>query len=361
MPSGNAVPALGLGTQRPFQRGDLVGVLVLTVVVATSGYIGALLVSAQFYDTDIFKFQEISLIHYLDGTADRPYVYRVLSPWLVHLVRYWHLPRPAFQTLDRAVLATCAARSSTLVAACTDLQAYATMAWIFATGLLISTYLLALGIFRHAGWAYVAYIVTALTMNAFLLQGFSHIYDFAAAFFATVMFGLAIWQRDFLFPFTLVAAILAKETLFLMVIVYALIGYGVRPIPRVALNLGVQLLIFIIIYVSERIAFAANRGAPIYQNVAGHVAYIGQKGSVSALLGLAIFAILLFYRYSEKPRGLRRGLMVAPLMFALFIYGGNPGEYRILLDVFPIVILPMVHSIRQLATANNGSASDANA
>jgi hypothetical protein len=335
---------------RPPPHNELVGALVLSVVFATAWYIAALLVTAQLYHTDIFKFQEIGLVRYLDGTADKPFVYRVLSPWLVRLLRAWHLSMPSIPTLQSAVLATCAARKSNLVATCSDLLAYATMAWVFATSLLISTYLLALGIFRQAGWAFVAYIAAALMVNALLLLGYSTIYDFTVPFFATLLFALAVWQRDILFSVALVAAILTKESLFLIVIVYAMIGYGARPTPKVAFSFGMQTLIFIVIYAGERIVFATNDGFAMYHNVIGHVKYIGEKASATALLLLVVFAVLLFYRYPEKPRSLRRSLLILPIMFALYVYGGNPGEFRILLDIFPIVLLPVVHSIRHLTT-----------
>jgi len=339
-----------LKARKRLQRQESAGTLVLAIVFASSWYIAALLVAAQLYHTDIFKFQEIGLVRYLNGSADKPFAYRVLTPWLVRMVRAAHLPMPSIPTLQSTVLATCAARKSNLVAACGDLQAYATVAWTFATSLLISMYLLALGILRQAGWAFVAYVATGLVVNAFLSAGYSNIYDFPVPFFATLLFALAVWQRDILFLVALIPSILTKESLFLFVPVYAMIGYGARPTPKVVVNFGVQFVIFIVIYVTERMAFANNDGFPMYHNVIGHVAYIGEKGSVTALLTLAVFIILLFYRYLEKPRSLQRGLMVRPIMFALYIYGGNPGEFRILLDILPIVLLPAVHSLRHLTT-----------
>ena len=66
------------------------------------------------------------------------------------------------------------------------------------------------------------------------------------------------------------------------------------------------------------------------------------------MFSFLFFLALLLYRFPEKPRALRRSMICIPVMLVLYVVGGNPGEFRIFFDIFPILLLSAMDSCRRL-------------
>jgi hypothetical protein len=162
------------------------------------------------------------------------------------------------------------------------------------------------------------------------------------------MFLLAAQQRDVAFAVLLVVACLAKESLALFVLIFAVIAYGNRPIRQILRNLVLQTIIFLIVYQSERLSFSGNDGASLYRNFAGHWKYIFDNTTLYSFFSILLFSILLFYRVSKKPVVLQRSMLIMPVMLILYFVGGQAGEFRIVYDVFPVVLLPIADTLRRM-------------
>ena len=101
-----------------------------------------------------------------------------------------------------------------------------------------------------------AIVLAALGVNAILLQGYGHLYDFPVLCAATSLFILALSQRDGVFLLAFAVACLVKESLFMFVPVYALIGMAQRPIRDVVRNAILQGTVFTVVYWWQRVHFA---------------------------------------------------------------------------------------------------------
>jgi hypothetical protein len=311
------------------------------------------LVSSQFYHTNILQIHEYSLLRHLDGTVYRPFAYRVLTDWLAQLVLTLHLPGHALPYIEAIVVKACSSQQARPEATCDQIEAYVMVSTGFVWGFLAATYLLALRFVGGHIWAAATAALAALFVNAVLLQEFGQPYDFTTLFFSTLMFYLAAQQRDTMFAVSLVVACLAKESFGLFVVVYVLVGWGERPLRQILRNLVLQSAIFCIVYEAERLRFAHNQGASMYHNFTGHSQFLFDNTTIFATSSLLVFAILLLYRLASKPVVLRRSMLILPLMLMLYVIGGQPGEFRIVFDVFPIILLPIADTLRQVISGSN--------
>jgi hypothetical protein len=309
--------------------------------------LAAALVASQLFHTNTLRFDGFSLARVLHGTDARPYAFRVMTGWLVRLVLacgLQHLPLPY---LDGVVAKTCPAIAAATGTACGAVKAYALVALLCAWGFLAATYVAALRVVGGVVWGLAAVLIACLTVNAILLQGYGHLYDFPVLLTATLLFLLAMDQRHAAFLAVFAIACLVKESLAIFALVYVLIGFP-RDHGRAITRFILHSLVFTAIYGWERIHFADNMGLPFYHYGARHLRYLLDTATLPAVLLLLLAIALLVYRLPSKHPALRQAMLVLPLMMIAYFAGGNPGEFRIAFDVFPILLLPVVDTMRQI-------------
>ena len=310
-----------------------------------------MLVASQFFHTNTLRFAGFSLAGALDGTIPRPYAFRVMTAWLVDLALWCGLQHIRLPVVTNAVTANCPAITALSATSCDQAKAYAAVSLICAWGFLVGTYFAALRTVGGALWGFAAIALAALTVNAILLTGYGHHYDFPVLLTATMLFILALGQRDRGFLVAFAVAMLVKESLVLFALVYALIGTGERSRPRVAGNFIAHIFVFAAIYGWERLHFARNGGQPVYRYWDEHLHYLLDNTSLPALVTLLSVCALLFYGLRDKNPALRRSMLVLPIMVLLYFAGGNPGEFRIVFDVFPIALLPVLDTLKRISDA----------
>ena len=332
--------------------------LVVLVIVLSFG-VATVLVSSQLFHTEMLNLGDFGLARHLDGSVHRPFAYRVLTDWLVRKGLGINLQLIIVPRLEPIVQLACKSQLASPPATCDQIRVYAIVATAFAWGYLIITYLAARKVVGGHLWGGIALAIGALSVNSLLLQRDGQPYDFVVLFFSALLFVLAERQRDIWFSCVFIIACFVKESLALFALVYVCISFHRRPLPGIALRLVLQLAAFTIIYSGERIAFRNNAGAPMYHNLSGHLQYLANTLNLSSLLALILFIFLLLYRIPDKPHVLRRGMLVLPLLFILYIAGGNPGEFRITFELFPFILLPVVDTLKRLVCSNNYAMSGA--
>ncbi len=308
-----------------------------------------MLVASQFLHTNTLRVDGFSLARGIAGTAARPYAFRVMTPWLVRLILACHAQGLPIPFLNPVVIASCPRIEAATTTSCDQVRAYAVLAFLCAWGFLAGTYWAALRVVGGAVWGLAAIVLAALGVNAILLQGYGHLYDFPVLCAATSLFIMALIQRDGAFLFAFAVSCLVKESLFLFVVVYVLIGLAQRPVRDAARNLILQCTVFVIVYGWERVHFGGNIGLPIYSYWRDQIGFLMDRTSIVDLAVLMLFGAALLYRLPRKHPALRRAMLILPVMLCLYFAGGTPGEFRVAFDVFPILLLPMVDSLRRLA------------
>jgi hypothetical protein len=326
--------------------------LFLVLAVLLAGFLSFKAVGNQLAETNILREDRVSLALYLDGTAYKPFVYRVLTPALVRFAEHT-LDVPALVRALPGPLAAklsgwCALVQSNPAPTCDDVAAYAAVAGMQFFVFLLLTYALCMRLFGNPLAALFGLGFTFLVVNAVLLLKLSHVYDFGVMMFVTLL--LICIQRGWSIAFTLLLplAFLTKETLVLYAGSCFLANLGRLDFAR---NLGlfaVQVLSFAAIHGLVRNHFEANPGLGHEYYLPGQIYFFTEQVSISWLLLISFALVLVFYRFPEKDRSLRRAAIVIVPWFVLFMIGGLEKELRVAFEVLPLLLIFAIDSLLRL-------------
>lgn len=175
----------------------------------------------QLSNTKILEEKHDDLAAEVDGTADRPYVFRVLTPFLVRSVNSLAPGKSLPGGVGGLVRGRC---SPTLP--CPTLAAYSLVAPTLFFLFLITTFAAAHRILASDLWALASVLLSFFLANALLLRHLSHIYDFGTLFFAALLLLTASSRRSTLFFVTLMLACANKESLILYSFAFAAIRWN---------------------------------------------------------------------------------------------------------------------------------------
>lgn len=262
-----------------------------------------------------------TLIKMMSGTADRPFVYRVLVPATIRLVS-------AGVPLPSAGIALA-------------------LMWSSLVGFAMA--------FRGLAHRFVTQPVLADAATVLALVGlypsfyFGKIYDFTILFLFTlelVLMHAGRWPAYLLlFP----VACLVKETTVLLALVFALHFYGSLERPKFWTLLGSQAAIFLGIRSILTWVFRNNPGAALEFHLLDHYkAFLSQPIFFSLWLSMVVFvAGVVGYRWRHKPAFLRHAALATALpLLTLFFAAGGPYELRNLYESYPAVFLLAFFSLQ---------------
>jgi hypothetical protein len=335
-------------------------VVELLCVVAALG-LGAFLsykcVHNQLTETQILRETRVSLARFHDGTVAKPFAYRELTPLLARVaLDVLHVPdliRAAPAITGPKIAAICARIGSDTGTTCDQVLAYAAVAFCLCFAFFMTIYATARRMFGEPLIALAALLLAFFVLNAILLQGLSHIYDFGTLFMGTLMIFVMMTRRDLLFLGVLMVACVMKETLFLYSLAYAAACIGHRSLSRVASTFAIQLAGFIIVHGAIRLYFADNAGLGHEYYLPDQISFFTEHLSLVLLLPLLFAVTLVFYQFPLKPETLRRASVIFAPWFALFMVGGEEREVRVIFEVLPIVLLMATDSCARLVIGNH--------
>ena len=249
----------------------------------------------------------------LDGTAPRPYVYRVLTPLVA---------QAASDLLDISPFA------SVVFTMYISLLGFAWSILSLTKILLPMPYALPLGLFAPFG------------LIPFLFEQ-RHIYDFPTLF----LFSLALWLLakenfgTYLFIFFL--ATLSKETSFFLILFFLLHFRKIERRYFLSLVFA-QLAIYTFVRFTLIMLFSQNPGGLVEFHLHEHMEAYLQNPVKTIILMLTILGIIgiSMIDKSEKTRFARDALLAigAPTL-ALYFFFGVPFEVRIFLEAYPAMFL----------------------
>jgi hypothetical protein len=325
--------------------------LALLLAVLLAGFLSFKLVGNQITETNLLREDRVNLSLYLDGTAYKPFVYRVLNPALVRLAEdlgapalLRALPGPVAEKLP----GWCATVAVTPAPTCDDVAAYVAVAGAEAFAFLLLFYAVVLRMFGNPLVALCGLGFAFFGVNAVLLMKLSHVYDFGVLMFVTLL--LLCLQRGWVLVFTLLLplAFLTKETLVLYAGAFFLADLGRRDPGRTAALFLVQLASFAVIHGLVRAHFAGNPGLGHEYYLPQQIYFFTEQITPSWLVQLTFALVLVFYRFGDKDRVLRRASIVIVPWFVLFLIGGVQKELRVIFEVFPLVLLLAFDSLVRL-------------
>jgi hypothetical protein len=301
-----------------------------------------------------------------EGTADKPFVYRVLMPSLTRSF-VWLAPIEWEKDVDRSIKAW--AKNASV-------RSYAP--WIEhvfpdkspALPRLIAIALIYAGLL---GYAAVMYVWAAKLFPD----------DYAIRFFAPVFALISIqafsWPRQFPYDISVlflsaasyycmtvrsfrwyvvwfILACFNKETAIFILLFFALWFYQKLDRGSYLRALVWQGLVYVGIRIVLVSQYADNPDwfdshsyfAPMLKDMLG-------RGTFDRAINIAMLFFLFTYRWQEKPAFLKTGLWTFSAMYIAYLVHGHPGEYRVFFDVLPPLVLLSTHTL--IAAAGIGQSS----
>ena len=306
----------------------------------------------QLSNTKILEEKRDDLAAEVNGTADRPYVFRVLTPFLVRAVESIAPDKSLPGGVGILVRQRC---SPTLP--CDTLAAYSLVAPALFFLFLISVYAAARRILLSDVWALAAVLLAFSVANALLLRHLSHIYDFGTLFFAALLLLTASYRNSTLFFVAVMLASANKESLILYAFSFAAITWAERG-RRVLLPFALQTAGFLVVYTLIKHRFAGNPGTPVQIHLSDWVDYLGVTMTLSAILQTLFALWLVFADFAFAPPVLRYASVILIPWLALLFIGGGPGELRVLFELLPLLVLLVCSPLRRsLHTLPSGTAT----
>jgi len=288
------------------------------------------------------------------GTAHKPFVYRALLPATVRLIAAG-IPAEAKTHLARSLADTAAIGNL-----CTILQweeAYlveyliaAVLMYLSLWGFLWSLRYLLVGVYDVSARVQDVFILVTLGGLTQFFRYYSYLYDLPNLFLFTL--GLALMVRSRWKPFLLVYLLgcLNKETTILLTMIFVIHFFKPARLRRSLFGglLLSQLAIFAAVRVLLFVPFRDNPGSLVELHLADH--NLGLLGAypVAALFGWCGVALLLFYRWSDKPAFLRHGLWIVVPLVVLTFFFGYLDELRDYYEAYPIALLLVLHSVGRI-------------
>lgn len=290
--------------------------------------------ACRFYVSNITWDQPYAaLTALMDGTAHRPFVFRVLLPALTKLVTLTLGIDPISATTALIYLAM--------------LGTVAGLRW-----------------FASVFWApSLAFDVAALLVPVTLLPltlGFHHVYDMPTLCLFT--WGLAALAHRRWRILLLIYALgsLSKETMLFLSIVYAVWYARVLDLRSFWKLLLMQGGIYLMIRVMLLWHFRANPGEVVQYNLINHLVIYTQLPGFTTGYGivLALIAMACAWGWHSKPQALRHAaLALVATITPLYLLFGFPFELRVFYEAFAPVYLLALPLARRPALADTLSAS----
>jgi hypothetical protein len=312
------------------------GVAGILVVVILSGWV----TEAQMTFTPLLREDRTNLERTIAGTADRPFCYRVLVPWVTAAVA-----RLVPQELGEKV---CAQPARWMVCRFMPPDPATRAPYFALAGLLFASilaYAVLIGsMYRRlfAGSELSRWLAAAGSLIVVLATVYAgccgHIYDFTMlALFAGMVWTL-LFERLRLFLVLFCISCWTKETTILVTFAYFAIYWDRLPRQRFLLHLAVQFVAFVAAYATVKWLYAHNPGGALEHWYGQEVTWLARKFVLKVSL-LVSAAVAIGFKWRQKPLALRRALLMLAPHLALFIYAARPGELRNLYESFPIITL----------------------
>jgi hypothetical protein len=328
-------------------------IVFLILAVALAGLLTYEAVGNQITETGVLHEDRVSLASFLNGTAAQPFVYRIVTPFLMEIAQnVFHAPsilRALPGPLATKLPQWCALATSTPLPTCDNVAAYFAVAGAYCFGFLMLVYAFGLRLFaRNPLISLLAMYFCFVAVNAILLLHLSHMYDFGTLMFATLL--LLCLERGWNIAFVLILpiAFLTKETLVLYCSAFFMVNIGRIGFARnVALTL-IQIISFVVLYGAVMWHFSGNPGGGHEYYLPDQFRFFMQEITVVQFLLAMVALVLVFYGFRDKNPALRRSCIVLLPWFGAAMLGGEKKELRVMLEVVPLLLLLSMDSLVQM-------------
>ena len=322
-----------------------------------------LVLMASYYFVEL-RFSHTYMIHIarmddlLQGTANRPWQYRALVPWIVRGLSHLDLPVPVFDTVGMRRFIE-----------------HHQLLWtpsvnLFALIEILSTFCLVI-VFRY----YLSFFFRKLKTN--IILSFSIFYPLVFTYILpdrlniwypydiplVLLFTLGLlflYSRKWFFFYPLFAvATLNRETACFLTLVYLFTAWGKEKLRSIVFHCAAQFMIWGTIVFTLRWLYRDNPGwgtiCQFYENImllTGKAYAFGPYPLMLSVMGYIWIPVLLF-RNLIGNSFVRRSLLVTIPFFAAILYGCNIHEVRDYGELIPIYLTALLLIIKNLVIGDS--------
>jgi hypothetical protein len=274
----------------------------------------------------------------VDGTAARPFVYRLLLPKVVGLLSRG-TPDAVAEQLRSPAIKGFVSRFSGDPALDPVLGVYAMLLML---GCLVGyAYAMRTTLRAFNGPAFPAETGSLLALLAVLpFARFAYIYDPSTIFLSGLLLALAASRRWHWFQVAFLISCLNKETTFVFVLAFAVGAWGQLPRRLYWGYLALECLGWVAIRRAIVTAYADNLGSVVEYHLPYHLELYSKftlSGAVS-LIGIGLLVFLIRDGFDSKAPLLRRGLVMLGPIAPLYLLYGMPFEWRVFYEVHGLLV-----------------------
>lgn len=276
----------------------------------------------------------------LEGTAPRPYIYRMLIPAIARMGA--GLVPPDLSTrLENSFLGTVTNKtyqelSGGIYSAEASIALWVIFLSLAGFILVEKAFLNGLGYPAQDGFVIS---VTLAIMVLPLSVHFAYVYDLPQMFLISIGVLFLYRQNWAAYLLLLTVSLFNKETSFFLTIIF--IAYYLRRLPGkvFTLLLGSQLGIFIINRIIIMYVFRNSPGVTILWSIRYHIEqYVDHPSTlIFTLVFFGGILYLVFKDWQRKPVFLRFASTAFFLMVVTFFLAGMPMEFRVFMDILPVI------------------------
>jgi hypothetical protein len=188
------------------------------------------------------------------------------------------------------------------------------------------------------------YILLSVFVGLLVFSYCRWMYDLATAFFFTLALYYIVRVENWKFLVVFALATLNRETTLLLILVYVVFVLYYKKYGANYSWLFVILSVYVygVITYSLRVMFQYNQGVSVLveplQNLHKYVAHPLQTLVYVLVLGVVLWRV--FRNWNSKPLSLRVAFVViAPVLFILYLVCGMAFEIRTFWEVYPLIVL----------------------
>jgi hypothetical protein len=290
----------------------------------------------------------------VNGTAYRPFMYRVLVPYIANKISAG-TPQETRQiiaqiTEDNSTLKLIFSSQGWDIGYASEYYIVLILMYISLWGFAFSlTYFFKGLLETHEQFQDAVCLLTILGLSCLYVYN-TYVYDFTTLFLFTLGLATMTRQKWATYLLIFVFACVNKETTILLTCIYA-IHFFRHPklnLSNYLFILAIQIIIFTGIKMGIDTIFLHNPGSVVELWLQRNINILLHPYSIATYLQWFVLGFLVIYKWSEKPLFLKQGLLILiPLLGTTFFWGWI-NELRDYYEAYPIVILLIAYSMARI-------------
>lgn len=286
----------------------------------------------------------------IKGTAHKPYVNRMLVPFLTRTL-HSTISESSWESFEKSLLTIPIIEKETERLGWEQefLSEYIIALFFVLTALIIFPFVV------RGLWNYfyetdihisnTIPIIVLLILPTLFWTGPHYIYDFPALLLFTLGLFLLLKQRWIYFYIIFILGCFNKETMVFLTPLYFILFREKDSKSKVITNLVSQVVIFVIIRLMLLNVFKENPGEILSTHLNVNIRIILKDYSWGFLFVFSGTIGLIFYDWKNKPEQLRQCFMIVIQLLIIVFFLGIITELRAVYEIIPIILFLMFHTV----------------